>query len=206
MTSQQLRQAVQAEFRRQQLILDKEALALVVDHVSQAGDGLAPVYTLIDRLDTDNHSRITGPIVEETLQRLGNAPAGSVNVQVFDSFDVPKVRFDHIRQRFHAVTDQLTIHAAAKDRFDMYLDRLLLLHQRLRRDKTFSKPALADADINDNNLYCQVVPGCICKLHMVKPQSMTCLCTTCPVATECYIACKLMCLALDSRCLSLHAL
>ena len=52
MTSQQLRQAVQAEFRRQHLILDKEALALVVDHVLQAGDGLAPVYTLIDRLDT----------------------------------------------------------------------------------------------------------------------------------------------------------
>ena len=62
----------------------------------------------------DNHSRITGPVVEEALQRLGNAPSGSDNVQVFDSFDVPKVKFDHIRQRFYAFNDQLTLHAAAK--------------------------------------------------------------------------------------------
>ena len=39
----------------------------------------------------------------------------------------------------------------------MYLDRLLLLHQRLRRDKAFSRPALADADISEHSTYCQVV-------------------------------------------------
>ena len=39
----------------------------------------------------------------------------------------------------------------------MYLDRLLLLYQRLRRDRVFSKPALADADgeARDKS-YCQV--------------------------------------------------
>ena len=49
---QQLRQVVQAEFRRQQLTLDKEALALVVDYVAQNSSGLEPIYTLIDKLDT----------------------------------------------------------------------------------------------------------------------------------------------------------
>lgn len=39
----------------------------------------------------------------------------------------------------------------------MYLDRLLLLYQRLRRDKSFAKPALADADMEQNPAYCQVV-------------------------------------------------
>ena len=43
-----------------------------------------------------------------------------------------------------------------QDRFRMYLDRLLLLYQRLRRDKTFSKPALADADMEQNAAFCQV--------------------------------------------------
>lgn len=52
MASQQLRQVVQAEFRRQQLMLDKEALALIVDYVAQASNGLESVYTLIDKLDT----------------------------------------------------------------------------------------------------------------------------------------------------------
>lgn len=52
MASQQLRQIVQSEFRRQQLMLDKEALTLVVDYVAQAADGLQPVYALIDKLDT----------------------------------------------------------------------------------------------------------------------------------------------------------
>lgn len=129
----------------------------------------------------DNHCRITGPIVEDALQKLGNAPAGAVLVQVFDCFHVPKVRFDHVRQRFYPLTETLTIHATAQvrqtlvytlhdlnalimyrnvmqDRFNMYLDRLLLLHQRLRRDKTFSRPALADADISEQNTYCQVMP------------------------------------------------
>ena len=127
----------------------------------------------------DNHSRITGPLVQETIQRLGNAPTGAVLVQAFDCFDLPKVRFDSVRQRFYPVKEPLTIHATAQvplrssifhsfrvmssklwasmqDRFRMYLDRLLLLYQRLRRDKTFSKPALADADMEQNAAYCQV--------------------------------------------------
>ena len=49
-----------------------------------------------------------------------------------------------------------TLWASMQDRFRMYLDRLLLLCQRLRRDKTFSKPALADADMEQNAAYCQV--------------------------------------------------
>jgi hypothetical protein len=52
MAMQQLRQVVQAEFRRQQLTLDKEALALIVDYVAQNSSGLEPIYTLIDKLDT----------------------------------------------------------------------------------------------------------------------------------------------------------
>lgn len=97
-----------------------------------------------------------------------------------DCFDVPKVRFDHVRQRFYPLAEALSIHATAQvntttliadsmllgcschgsalqDRFHMYLDRLLLLHQRLRRDKAFSRPALTDADISEHSTYCQVV-------------------------------------------------
>ena len=64
----------------------------------------------------DNHCRITGPIVEDALQKLGNAPAEAVLVQVFDCFHVPKVRFDHVRQRFYPLTETLTIHATAQVR------------------------------------------------------------------------------------------
>ena len=56
MTSQQLGRVVQAEFRRQQLTLDKEALAVIVDYVAQAGTGVESVYALIDKLDTGAHA------------------------------------------------------------------------------------------------------------------------------------------------------
>ena len=51
MATQQLRQVIQAEFRRQQLMLDKEALALLVDYVAGAANGLELVHALIDKLD-----------------------------------------------------------------------------------------------------------------------------------------------------------
>ncbi len=102
---------------------------------------------------------------------------------MYDCFDLPKVRFDHIRQRFYPVEEPLSIHATAQvsevtsiclrynalylghhnalqDRYSMYLDRLLLLHQRLRRDKTFSRPALALSDTDEHNAYCQVNHHC----------------------------------------------
>ncbi|KAL3143406.1 hypothetical protein ABBQ38_002229 [Trebouxia sp. C0009 RCD-2024] len=156
MSSQHIRQRIQSEFRRQQLMLDKEALALLVDHVEHAPTGIDAVYTVIEKLEADNHSRITGPLVQEALQRLGNVPMGAVLLQTFDCFDLPKVRFDSVRQRFYSVKEPLTLHATAQDRYRMYLDRLLLLYQRLRRDKTFSKPALAEADIDQNATYCQL--------------------------------------------------
>ena len=51
MTPQQMRQRIQLEFRRQQLMLDKEALALLVEHVEQAATGLNAVYSIIEKLE-----------------------------------------------------------------------------------------------------------------------------------------------------------
>ena len=51
MTLQQMRQRIQLEFRRQQLMLDKEALALLVDYVEQAATGLDAVYSIIEKLE-----------------------------------------------------------------------------------------------------------------------------------------------------------
>ena len=51
MTSQQMRQRIQLEFRRQQLMLDKEALALLVEYVEQAATGLEAVYSIIEKLE-----------------------------------------------------------------------------------------------------------------------------------------------------------
>lgn len=53
----------------------------------------------------------------------------------------------------------------------MYLDRLLLLHQRLRRDKTFSRPALALSDTDEQNAYCQVNRQCALYSSLAEPQS-----------------------------------
>lgn len=143
MSAQQIRQRIQSEFRRQQLMLDKEALALLAEYVEQAPTGLEAVYTVIDKLEAgmafctrlmqlpvhrlhcpviiyrcalfaDNHSRITGPLVQEALRRLGTAPVGAVLLQTFDCFDLPKVRFDNIRQRFYSVKEPLTLHTTAQ--------------------------------------------------------------------------------------------
>lgn len=46
-----MRQRIQSEFRKQQLMLDKEALALLVDYVEQAATGLGAVYTIIEKLE-----------------------------------------------------------------------------------------------------------------------------------------------------------
>ncbi|KAL3133858.1 hypothetical protein ABBQ32_008325 [Trebouxia sp. C0010 RCD-2024] len=108
MSTQHIRQRIQSEFRRQQLMLDKEALALLVEYVEHAPTGIDAVYTVIDKLE-----------------------AGLVHLYAFDAGDL-------------------------RDRYRMYQDRLLLLYQRLRRDKTFSKPALAEADMDQNATYCQL--------------------------------------------------
>lgn len=205
--SSQARQLVQTEFRRQQLTLDKHALQLIVDLVDQRESGLETVYAIIDKLDTgvglcsmyvsalashrqsincayvafaDSHSKITGPLVQQALQKLTNSSNQVPLIQSYDAFSLPKIRFDNISQRFHSVSGQPTLHGAAdvscsgliltlvcnsilpgiaelpgmQDRFNLYLDRLLLLYQRLRRDRTFSKPALADADANPSNSSC----------------------------------------------------
>ena len=52
MSPQQVRQRIQSEFRRQQLMLDKEALALLVEYVELATNGLEAVYTVIEKLET----------------------------------------------------------------------------------------------------------------------------------------------------------
>lgn len=46
------RQLVQTEFRRQQLMLDKQALQLIVDLVEQRENALESIYAIIDKLDT----------------------------------------------------------------------------------------------------------------------------------------------------------
>ena len=51
MSSLQMRQRIRSEFRKQQLMLDKEALALLVDYVEQAATGLDAVYTIIEKLE-----------------------------------------------------------------------------------------------------------------------------------------------------------
>lgn len=212
--SSQARQLVQTEFRRQQLTLDKHALQLIVDLIDQRESGLETIYAIIDKLDTgvglcsicvsalashrqsincayhafaDSHSKITGPLVQQALQKLTNSSDQVPLIQSYDAFSLPKIRFDNISQRFHSVSGQPTLHGAAdvscsrllltlvcnsilpgiaelpgmQDRFNLYLDRLLLLYQRLRRDRTFSKPALADADANpSSSSCCQVSVHC----------------------------------------------
>lgn len=56
MSSQHIRQRIQSEFRRQQLMLDKEALALLVDHVEHAPTGIDAVYTVIEKLEAGSVS------------------------------------------------------------------------------------------------------------------------------------------------------
>ena len=46
-----MRQRIQLEFRRQQLMLDKEALALLVEYVEQGATGLDAVYSIIEKLE-----------------------------------------------------------------------------------------------------------------------------------------------------------
>lgn len=70
MSTQHIRQRIQSEFRRQQLMLDKEALALLVEYVEHAPTGIDAVYTVIDKLE-----------------------AGLVHLYAFDAGDL-RVTFD----------------------------------------------------------------------------------------------------------------
>ena len=57
--SSQTRRLVQTEFRRQQLMLDKEALQMIVELVEQRENSLELVYAIIDKLDTGAGLQIT---------------------------------------------------------------------------------------------------------------------------------------------------
>lgn len=71
MSSQQMRQRIQSEFRRQQLMLDKEALARLVEYVEQAATGLDAIYTVIEKLEagTRFRARPIAPIASRSLNR-----------------------------------------------------------------------------------------------------------------------------------------
>lgn len=57
--SPQTQRLVQTEFRRQQLMLDKEALQMIVELVEQRENRLESVYAIIDKLDTGAGLQIT---------------------------------------------------------------------------------------------------------------------------------------------------
>lgn len=94
MATQQLRQVIQAEFRRQQLMLDKEALALLVDYVAEAANGLELVHTLIDKLDAgDVRPSNSANTVANSIKISSTLPV--ITVESCPSHSVRRQSFPH---------------------------------------------------------------------------------------------------------------
>ena len=67
-------------------------------------------------------------------------PGGALTV--VDAFSVPRFTYDLVRRQFCLVPGKPRLHAPAETKIGMYRERFALLHQRIMRNRLFTRPVL----------------------------------------------------------------
>ncbi|EFJ44896.1 hypothetical protein VOLCADRAFT_94959 [Volvox carteri f. nagariensis] len=86
-----------------------------------------------------------GKITAATVQAAA-APNGGIQqlelVEFTDAFSVPHLAFDPVQRKLFLNTKPRHIHASAESKHQLYLQRLLLIQQRLQRSRMFQQSNL----------------------------------------------------------------
>lgn len=145
---------LQLQFKLRGLALTKEALQAAVTFVASSDLGeAAALELLLDGLKKRNlASSIVGRDVVENLvyesrdpQRQEAAP-----LHFIDAFQIPRHSYDPLRKKFFVNGKRPCVLGEATSKALLYRERLLLLQQRLQRNKEFCRPALELQGNQDN--------------------------------------------------------
>ncbi|KAK9812075.1 hypothetical protein WJX73_003331 [Symbiochloris irregularis] len=148
MASLRVKQAIQSEFSNQGLALDKDALECLREHVEEVQkqsngsiDVDASIQQLLDALDGGVNAKVSGAVAAKLVARVaGGNCRTSDQIQVISAFAVPCIKFDPSRRAFYQVSGARTLHGSALDKRAVYLERFLLLQQRISRNPQFNRP------------------------------------------------------------------
>eukprot|EP00877_Chromochloris_zofingiensis_P012640 jgi/Chrzof1/762/Cz01g27210.t1 len=122
--------------------LDADAFITLLQYVNDVQGSLDVVYSILDVLkdELDDDGMITQQQMESAIRQLAGTTSERDLVFVIDAFDVPKISYDPITKRLYADNHPKSLIATAQAKHKLYLDRLYLLYQRLRRNKRFQPP------------------------------------------------------------------
>ncbi|EIE23695.1 DNA polymerase epsilon, subunit B [Coccomyxa subellipsoidea C-169] len=140
-----IKRAVQSAFLDAGLTLEKEALNAFVTFVEDNNGGEDLVYQLLDACTKAcaSSTKLTAAQAQTVIGSLCGSGEKTDPVQVISAFDTPKLRYDPIRKVFYQIQGRPTLHGSSEEKVQMYLDRMYLLLQRLKRNRNFSRPAFA---------------------------------------------------------------
>jgi hypothetical protein len=110
---------------------------------------------------TVSSSTVTRELVADVLDKLVNAengPAEEERLQVLSAFEVPRFQYNVHRKVYFPVKEDAVLHGEATDKMQVYISRMHLLLQRLRRHHLFSSPAFAGLVAGSKGADCEVSP------------------------------------------------
>ncbi|GFR42612.1 hypothetical protein Agub_g3543, partial [Astrephomene gubernaculifera] len=86
-----------------------------------------------------------GKITAASVHAAASPNGGSQQVELMefvDAFSIPRLAFDAVQRKLYLNTKPQVIHATAEAKHQLYLQRLLLIQQRLQRSRMFQQSHL----------------------------------------------------------------
>ncbi|CAN6475941.1 unnamed protein product [Victoria cruziana] len=143
---------IQRKCKLKGLILTLDAMNEVLTFVNRHDDEDDALDFLLDEVVKE--SLKSSVLNKETVHRVINvlleaevaidsvvSSRNPLALRIIDAFNIPKFCYDPIKKLFYESKGDLPIHGDPTAKASLYRDRFQLLHQRLSRDRHFSKRA-----------------------------------------------------------------
>uniref|UniRef100_A0A7S0MZV0 DNA polymerase epsilon subunit n=1 Tax=Pyramimonas obovata TaxID=1411642 RepID=A0A7S0MZV0_9CHLO len=143
--SMEVQKAVHAEFRRHGLSLRRDSVKLVAAYVDDQHVSVEDAAELM--LNALEKQELKSTILDvETVEKLiGDLLEGVVQddsaTHVIGAFDMPKFNYDPIKKAFYKVSTKPDMFGDANAKISLYQERLMILRNRVSRNKLFAKPS-----------------------------------------------------------------
>ncbi|KAK9827395.1 hypothetical protein WJX81_006181 [Elliptochloris bilobata] len=123
------------------ITLHKDGLNALADFLAESADAERTAAQLLDAAQRAQVSVLDPAAAAELVAILRGLKRQRADpIQVISAFQVPRVKFDSIRRAFYLAPDRAPLLGLAQDKLDLYMQRLYVLQQRLRRIPMFCGP------------------------------------------------------------------
>ncbi|KAI7871797.1 DNA polymerase alpha/epsilon subunit B-domain-containing protein [Spinellus fusiger] len=131
-------------------IVDKASLAQVVESL-QTSAAAAAALTPFIRVEED----IDNSLESLTINEFDKDIDISQHFHVVNAFDMPRLHYDYHQKMFVKSTVPSSLLASAKEKGDMFCERINIVRQRLLRNESF---CASSAHLSDNDVYLKITP------------------------------------------------